>query len=145
MTFRNKNILFGFLGLAVFCLVGVSEVSAQSAQSNPALSPWLSMFNNNRGGVLSNYHEYVKPRQEMYKAYQEQQQQLNRQGGQQRQLQGEMNQLLNDGSTNRILNEPRRVKSIGGMQGAGYRQYLHYYQGGLPQGGVPQFATGRKY
>lgn len=145
MTFRNKNILFGFLGLAVFCLVGVSEVSAQSAQSNPALSPWLSMFNNNRGGTLSNYHEFVRPRQEIYQAYQNQQRQIQQQNSQQRMMQTEMNQLLNDGTTDRILNEPRQTKSIGGMQGAGYRQYMHYYQGGMPRGGVPNFATGRKY
>lgn len=147
MNHRNSMIFLGAVwGVSVLCTLCAGEASGQySAQSAPTLSPWLSMFNNNRGGVLSNYHEFVRPRQEMYQAYQQQQQQLNRQNTQQRALQGEMNQLLNDGSTDRILAEPRQTKSIGGMQGAGFRQYLHYYQGGMPQGGVPQYATGRRY
>ena len=136
--------VIGFLFIVAAFSLYAEKVSAQ-ATAQPALSPWLSMFNNNRGGVLSNYHEFVKPRQDMYQAYQNQQQQIRRQDVQQRTIQTEMKQLLNDGSTDRILNEPRRTKSIGGMQGAGFRQYQHYYQGGMPRGGVPQFATGRKY
>ncbi|MDR1269280.1 MAG: hypothetical protein LBK82_07125 [Planctomycetaceae bacterium] len=109
-------------------------------QSSPALSPWLSLFNNNRGGVLDNYNEFVKPKQDMLRTLQDQGNQLRRNASTQQSMQGSMNQILNDGSTDRILSEPRQTKSIGGMNGAGFRQYLHYYQGGVQQGGVPNFS-----
>ncbi len=149
MTAR-LTIVFSVLSFVVLCFFVVDEISAQTlpAQPRPTISPWLSMFNNNRNGVLSNYHEFVRPRQEIYKAYENQQRQIQQQTAQQRVMQQEIRSeaaLLNDSSSQRILAEPRRTKSIGGMQGAGFRQYLHYYQGGLPQGGVPQFSTGRRY
>jgi hypothetical protein len=109
-------------------------------QTSSTLSPWLSLFNNNRGGVLDNYNEFVKPKQDMLRTLQDQGNQLRQQGMRQQTMQGSMNQLLNDGSTDRILAEPRQIKSIGGMNGAGFRQYLHYYQGGVQQGGVPNFS-----
>jgi hypothetical protein len=109
-------------------------------QPSPALNPWLSLFNNNRSGVLDNYNEFVKPKQDMLRSLQDQGGQLRQQEMRQQNMQGAMNQLLNDGSANRILAEPRQTKSIGGMNGAGFRQYLHYYQGGVQHGGVPNFS-----
>ncbi|MDR2754367.1 MAG: hypothetical protein LBC20_01550 [Planctomycetaceae bacterium] len=109
-------------------------------QSSPALSPWLSLFNDNRSGILDNYNEFVKPKQEMLRSLQDQGSQLRQQEMRQQTMQGAMNQLLNDGTTDRILAEPRQTKSIGGMNGAGFRQYLHYYQGGVQHGGVPNFS-----
>ncbi len=136
------------LGIA-FTFLATGNARSQSTQSRPAISPWLSMFNENSNGVLSNYHEYVRPRLELYQAYENQQRQIQQQAVQQRvmeqQIQSGVQATLNDGSAPRILAAPNRVKSIGGMQGAGYRQYLHYYPRGLPQGGVPNFATGRRY
>ncbi|MDR2115714.1 MAG: hypothetical protein LBP87_04970 [Planctomycetaceae bacterium] len=110
------------------------------AQPSPALSPWLSLFNDNRNGILDNYNEFVKPKQDMLRSLQDQGNQLRQQDMRQRTMQGTMNQLLNDDSTNRILAEPRQTKSIGGMNGPGFRQYLHYYQGGVQHGGVPNFS-----
>ncbi|MDR2440957.1 MAG: hypothetical protein LBE12_16480 [Planctomycetaceae bacterium] len=109
-------------------------------QPSPALSPWLSLFNNNRSGVLDNYNEFVKPKQDILRSMQNQGNQLRLQESRQQTMQGAMNQLLNDGSTSRVLAEPRQTKSIGGMNGAGFRQYLHYYQGGVQHGGVPNFS-----
>ncbi|MDR1963250.1 MAG: hypothetical protein LBQ50_05685 [Planctomycetaceae bacterium] len=130
----------------IFCVV-VSVYSGNvHGQSSPALSPWLSLFNNNRNGILDNYNEFVKPKQDMLRALQDQGNQLRQQGTQQQNLQGSMNQLLNDGSTERVLAEPRQTRSLGGSNGAGFRQYMHYYQGGLQQGGVPNFSQpGRRW
>jgi hypothetical protein len=130
-----KKIVFLFAA-ALFSIYAANV----SGQSSPALSPWLSLFNNNRGGVLDNYNEFVKPKQDMLRSLQDQGSQIRQQGSQQQALQGSMNQLLNDGSTDRVLAEPRLTKSIGGMNGAGFRQYMHYYQNGVQQGGVPNFS-----
>ncbi|MDR0705021.1 MAG: hypothetical protein LBF88_08535 [Planctomycetaceae bacterium] len=137
MLKKILNSTFILLSVAVWVLTYSGNVYGQSS---PALSPWLSLFNNNRGGVLDNYNEFVKPKQDMLRALQDQGNQLRQQGIRQQTMQGSMNQLLNDGSTDRILAEPRQTKSIGGMNGAGFRQYLHYYQGGVQQGGVPNFS-----
>ncbi len=152
MTFLKSPfiVLTFIMGFGV-CVSG--ESSAQSTQSRPAMSPWLMMNSQSRGGTGSNFLDFVKPRQEIYQAYENQQRQIQQQAAVQRNMQQAMQQgipgggqgTLNDGSANSILSAPNRVKSIGGMQGAGYRQYMHYYQGGMRQGGVPNFATGRRY
>jgi hypothetical protein len=130
-----------FVLLIIVTLLFSVQTANVLGQSSPALSPWLSLFNNNRNGVLDNYNEFVKPRQEMLRSLQDQGNQIRQMESQPSSMQGSANQqLLNDGSTGRILDEPRRVKSIGGMNGAGYRQYLHWYQGGMPHGGVPNFS-----
>ncbi|MDR0608857.1 MAG: hypothetical protein LBG58_01990 [Planctomycetaceae bacterium] len=129
--------MFVLLGVAVWILVYSGNLYGQSSST---LSPWLSLFNNNRGGVLDNYNEFVKPKQDMLRTLQDQGTQLRQQGIRQQTMQGSMNQLLNDGSTDRVLAEPRQTKSIGGVNGAGFRQYLHYYQGGVQHGGVPNFS-----
>ena len=146
------------VGFSVFCFIlaaffVVGNASAQiSTQARPAISPWVMMGSQTRGGPGSNYLDFVKPRQEMFQAYESQQRQLMQQATTQRTMQqamqqgvGGTGQALNDGSADRILAEPKKVRSIGGMQGAGYRQYLHFYPRGLQQGGVPNFATGRRY
>ncbi|MDR0337914.1 MAG: hypothetical protein LBI18_12570 [Planctomycetaceae bacterium] len=135
----HKILKVTFILLCVTVWVSVHSGNIYG-QSSPALSPWLSLFNNNRGGVLDNYNEFVKPKQDMFRALQDQGTQLRQQDIRQRTMQSSMNQLLNDGTTDRILSEPRQTRSIGGMNGAGFRQYLHYYQGGVQQGGVPNFS-----
>lgn len=95
-------------------------VGSASAQYQPTISPWLQMFNNNRGGALSNYHTFVRPQQMAIQEFQTQERQIRSQAAQQQQLQGEMD---------KILTTPRKTQSIGGNRAAGYGQHLHYYQG----------------
>jgi hypothetical protein len=137
MLKKISKLIFILLCVTVWVSVYSGNIYGQSS---PALSPWLSLFNNNRGNVLDNYNEFVKPKQDMFRALQDQGTQLRQQGMRQQTMQGSMNQLLNDGSTDRVLSEPNQTRSIGGMNGAGFRQYLHYYQGGMQQGGVPNFS-----
>jgi hypothetical protein len=137
MLKKMLKLTFILLSVSIGILAYSENVYGQSSST---LNPWLSLFNNNRGGILDNYNEFVKPRQDMLRTLQNQGNQLRQQEMQQQVMQGSMNQLLNDGSTNRILAEPHRTKSVGGMHGAGFRQYLHYYQGGVQYGGVPNFS-----
>ncbi len=129
-------MLTRFYGV-VLAMLCTASLSAQGPP--PAISPWLSMFNNNRGGALSNYHTFVQPQQRAIQAIQTQGQQIHQLQSQAQQFQasGGPQRSLRDGG--RVLAAPRQVGSIGGMRGAGFRQYLHYYQG-LPQGGVPSYA-----
>jgi hypothetical protein len=111
-----KN-LFLLLGFAVFV---VGTVQSVSAQLQPPLSPWLNLFNNSRGNVLDNYHTYVAPQiqaQQDFATQQSQQKDLQRQ-------------------IDKALNAPKKRPSYAPGNGAGYRQYLHYYSG-LSQGGPP--------
>jgi hypothetical protein len=115
--------------IAVTLFFVVIFTSYSAAQTRPAISPWLSM-NNNRSGSLPNYQAFVRPQMDMLKELQNQSEQLKLQGAKQRDL-------------NQILEAPRLKQSMSGSQPAGFRQYLHYYQG-LPQGGVPNFSGGRR-
>ncbi len=133
-----RNALVCLLFCAAFVTVSASSVSAQT---QPPISPLLSMFNYNRGGAQSNYHAFVVPQQKAIQTFQAQERQIQSQG-RQIQAQSAQQRSLQD-EVGGVLNAPRQVGSIGGAKGAGYRQYLHYYQG-LPQGGVPSYATGRR-
>ncbi|MDR1054064.1 MAG: hypothetical protein LBL39_07800, partial [Planctomycetaceae bacterium] len=99
------------------------------AQTRPAISPWLSLYNN-RSGSLPNYQAFVRPQMDMMKELQDQSDQLKLQGKKQRAFEN-------------VLEAPRLRPSLSGSQPAGFRQYLHYYQG-LPQGGVPNFNGGAR-
>ncbi len=143
------------MATVVACFFITGELIAQvSAQMRPSISPYMQLNSHTRGGTGSNYLDFVKPQLDMMRAYDFQQQQIQRQGVAQQAMQQTLQQELQlggsqatsgDGSAQRVLDAPRQVKSMGGMRGAGYRQYMHYYQSGLPQGGVPQFSKGRRY
>jgi polysaccharide export outer membrane protein len=68
-----------FILLCVSILVSVYSENVYG-QSSPALSPWLSLFNNNnnnnRGGVSNNCNGFVKPKQDMLRTLQDQGNQL---------------------------------------------------------------------
>ncbi|MDR1479817.1 MAG: hypothetical protein LBJ00_12865 [Planctomycetaceae bacterium] len=115
------------IALAVL-FVGIFA-NLSEAQTRPTISPWLSMFNN-RSGSLPNYQAFVRPQMDVLKELQSQSDQLKSQKNQQ-------NNLLH------VLEAPGLRPTISGSQPAGFRQYLHYYQG-LPQGGVPNFSGGRR-
>ncbi|MDR2762914.1 MAG: hypothetical protein LBB88_09955 [Planctomycetaceae bacterium] len=120
------------IGLIVIstCLSGIFSNFSEAQTTRPTISPWLSMYNNRSGSSLPNYQAYVRPQMDMLKELQNQSNQIKSQGIQQRDL-------------SQILEAPRLKPSISGSQPAGFRQYLHYYQG-LPQGGVPNFSGGRR-
>ena len=95
-------------------------VEGASAQLPPRLSPWLGINNDPRGNILDNYHTYVAPQIQA-------QQEFARQQAQQKDLQRQID---------KVLNPPKKRPAYASGSGAGYRQYLHYYNG-LPQGGPP--------
>jgi hypothetical protein len=115
------------ISMAIFFAVVFTNLSV--AQTRPSLSPWLQM-QNSRSGSLSNYQAFVRPQMDMLKELQNQSSQLKFQDARQRDM-------------SQILEAPRVRPSLSGSQPAGFRQYLHYYQG-LPQGGVPNFSGGRR-
>ena len=117
MKFQWKPfaLLFGLCAIAV-----VATAERASAQSRPPLSPWLSLFNENRGGILPNYQTFVVPQMQVQREFAQQERQIQQQQAQ----------------INKALNAPKNRPSYSPSRGAGYRQYLHYYQG-LPQGGPP--------
>lgn len=125
MAFRIRRTLrhFIFRGLLIATAVSASVfwfAEQAAAQYRPPLSPWLSLFNDNRGGVLSNYHTFVLPRQQIIQEFQTQERQIQSQAAQQQQLQGEVD---------KVLIQPRKTQSLGGNRAAGFGQHLHYYQG----------------
>jgi len=95
-------------------------VEGAAAQVRPPLSPWLGINNYSRGNILDNYHTYVAPQIQA-------QEEFSRQQSQQKDLQRQID---------KALNPPKKRPSYGSNNGAGFRQYLHYYNG-LPQGGPP--------
>ncbi len=120
---NTSKIMAACVGVLLFI------ASTASAQTRPALSPWLSLYNNNRGGVLDNYHTFVAPQMQIQKDFQQQGQQIQRQQTEQRTLEDQIN---------KTLNAPKKRASYSPQNGAGYRQYLHYYDAkSLPQGGPP--------
>lgn len=140
-----RNSWFGVLGCVVVVLLLETVFAARceaQAPLSPALSPWLSLFNNNRGGVLDNYHAFVLPQQRAIQEFNTQRQQLQQQGSQ-IQMQG-MRQRELLGELDKTLDAPRKTQSLGGANPAGYQQYLHYYQG-LPARGVPYYNNTRRY
>jgi hypothetical protein len=125
-----------------FCLIAammffvVAFVNLSAAQSRPTISPWLQM-QNSRSGSLSNYQAFVRPQMDMLKELQ----------NQSNQLQSQSNLLQSQDAKQRDISQsleaPKLRPAMSGSQPAGFRQYLHYYQG-LPQGGVPNFNGGRR-
>ncbi|MGL4594278.1 MAG: hypothetical protein ACRCUY_06070 [Thermoguttaceae bacterium] len=145
---KQSFLLFcAIIGVSFGCFFHVHPVLAQLP---PALSPWLQLNNFNPGGLLDNYHTFVQPLQQSQSNFQQQNQQLQQLEYQARQSQAPSSQLLQGGAgfggvgSETLLNAPRKSQSIGGAKGAGFNQYLHYYQG-LPQGGVPKYGfSGRR-
>ena len=117
-----------FAWLFGLCIIAViAMVESASAQTRPPISPWLSLFNENRGSILDNYHTFVAPQLQLQKDFAQQERQMQQQQTQQRDLEGKIS---------KVLNPPKKRPSYSASNGAGYRQYLHYYNG-LPQGGPP--------
>ena len=125
----TRRFVFGFLAAVAFLLLFTTESVAQFS-SQPPLSPWLSLNNYNRGGVLPNYLEFVRPQQQAIQQFQSQQRQIQSQGAQQQQMQGDMD---------KILQQPRKTVNFGAQRPSAYNEYLHYYQG-IPRRPVPYFS-----
>ena len=70
--------------LVFLCLVGVSATPSWAQNrpsytpSSPTLSPWFGLYNRD-SGALGNYHYYVRPRQQAYRALQQQHNEIQRQ------------------------------------------------------------------
>lgn len=128
---QSKKIVAFLFVLFTILLAGQMFQSEVKAQLPPPISPWLNMFNNNRGNPLSNYHTYVRPEQQIIREFQSQEKQIRQQASQQQQLSGEMD---------KVLDMPRKKPSMGSSRGAGFGQHMHYYQN-IPARPVPQFST----
>jgi hypothetical protein len=115
------------ISTAMFFVLVFANLS--TAQSRPTISPWLQM-QNSRSGSLSNYQAFVRPQMDMMRELQNQSNQLQYQNTRQQNM-------------SQMLEAPQLRPTVSGNQPAGFRQYLHYYQG-LPQGGVPNFNGGRR-
>ena len=158
----QKRVFKPVLYLLVVLTLPVAGPSA-SAQLPPPVSPWMGMFDRNRNpSSISNYHQYVKPQQDMMKAYAAQASQLQSQqqalqalqssggygggSGGARDMTGASVSPNGGGSDgkNMLLLAPREIPSTQ-RNPAGFNQYLHYYpSGSLPRQPVPNFsATGR--
>ncbi|MDR2642941.1 MAG: hypothetical protein LBC74_09120 [Planctomycetaceae bacterium] len=116
------------IAMTIFLTAAFINLS-EAQSSRPSISPWLSMYNN-RSGSLPNYQAFVRPQMDLLKELQNQSNQIKNQDARQRNM-------------SQILEAPHYRPSLTGNQPAGFRQYLHYYQG-LPQGGVPNFSGSRK-
>ncbi|MDR2169991.1 MAG: hypothetical protein LBP59_07615 [Planctomycetaceae bacterium] len=117
------------IAITIFFAGHFTNLSEAQTTTRPTISPWLSMFNN-RSGSLPNYQAFVRPQMDVLRELQNQSDQLKIQDAKQRSL-------------TQTLEAPRLKPSLSGSQPAGFRQYLHYYQG-LPQGGVPNFNGGKR-
>jgi len=102
------------------CVASLFACSAQAQgirpsyrPSSPTLSPWLQLYNRNTG-PLDNYHSYVRPRQEVYRTFRQQESVIQRQGEGLRNL-GQ--QVMS------IRQEP--IRSTG--TGSTFMNYSHYY------------------
>jgi hypothetical protein len=146
LKYITKLVLFGLFAAAV----PLVTVHSAFAQLPPAISPWMGMFDRNRGNGLDKYNQYVKPQQDYLKAYAAQQGQIQ---AQQQMLQQAMSgsgngggggsRTLSSGGGHSFLKAPREIPS-GSSGAANFNQYLHYYQGGLPRQPVPNFSSGRR-
>lgn len=107
-----------------FTLIATALSETVWAQTSSPLSPWLMMRNRNRGSI-SNYHEYVKPRQEIERAFQSQQSQLKRAESETKQLQTQLQQ-----ATSGNLQAPGATGPSTGARGAAsFRNHSHWYSG----------------
>jgi hypothetical protein len=126
------------------------------AQLQPAISPWMGMFDRNRGaGSLGPYLSNVRPQQDMRKAYAAQASQLQSQQQALKSLQGggggggsspmDLSGVMGGGSAGTqdktLLQPPREIPSTQ-RSPAGFYQYLHYYpSNSLPRRPVPYYST----
>ena len=156
----QKNVFKPVLYLLVVVLTLLAVGSPASAQLPPPISPWMGMFDRNRNpSSISNYHQYVKPQQDMMRAYAAQASQLQNQqqalqalqssgglggdSGGARDMTGASISPSGGGSDGRnmLLSAPREIPSTQ-RNPAGFNQYLHYYpSGSLPRQPVPNFST----
>jgi len=103
------------------CLVGVC-VAPSWAQgmrpsytpSSPTLSPWFGLYNRD-SGPLDNYHNFVRPRQRVYRALQQQHNEIQRQSS-------NLNAL---GQEVLSMRQPSSLRPTG--VGSTFMNYSHYY------------------
>jgi len=101
------------------CLVGVSTTPSWAQRpsyrpNTPTLSPWFGLYNRD-SGPLSNYHNFVRPRQQVYRALRQQRSEIQRQSSDLHML-GQ--QVLGMRQTNSL-----RPTGIGST----FMNYSHYY------------------
>ena len=133
MTRSKFYSLFSFV--FVFFFAFSSDTASCLAQSSSGISPWLTIPSNRRGDVLDPYNTYVRPQNDARAQMQGLSTSMLAEDSSMRKLENQMD---------RMLMQPTKGNGagLGARGGAGYRQYLHYYQG-LPQGGVPQYGKRR--
>jgi len=90
----------------------------------PPLSAWLEL-NRATSTELDSYHQYVKPQLEMERLLMSQRREMNRQMDNQKTMQKEISQLRNfrQSQSYQVQSEASPTG-----KGAGYGNYLHYYQ-----------------
>ena len=144
-----RAIQYSLMAVLTFLVLS----STALAQLSSPISPWMGMFDRNRGpGTISNYHQNVKPQQDLLKAYTAQQNQMQSQqqalqalqsggsggGAGPRNLTGPGGAPVGAGG---VLSPPREIPSMQ-RNPAGFNQYSHYYpQSSMPRRPVPNFST----
>ena len=157
----QKKIVTLVQCLLIVVLTFLVVCSSAFAQLPPPISPWMGMFDRNRGpGSISNYHHNVKPQQDMMRAYAAQANQLQSQQQALQTLQSGMGSGGGGGGSgigsrdlagvavatdDMLLAPPREIPRMQ-RNPAGFNQYLHYYPpGSLPRQPVPNFSqAGRR-
>lgn len=131
---KYRYLLLFVLGTAFFVFYETHSVYAQSYYnfgSSPAISPWLGL-SNRPTGVLDSYNQYVRPRMEIQREFQVQQDQLNRQGMRQEIMYRESQQAQRAATqrpgTSTGPRTSQGVPVVGRFkQAASFRNYSHYY------------------
>jgi TolA-binding protein len=100
MPTNSKFCLAVAMTAGMLTLVGGATNTAQAQgyqPSRPTVSPYLNLFQNNRGGqfnrALPNYYSLVRPQQQQQQVNQTQQQLLQQQNGTLQELQGNVQTL----------------------------------------------------
>ena len=99
------------------CLVVVSAAPSWAQRyrpSSPPLSPWFGLYNRD-SGALDNYHYYVRPRQQAYRALREQRHEIQRQ----------RSDLHTLGQQVLSMRQPNSLRPTG--VGSTFMNYSHYY------------------
>lgn len=135
---HRLGLLLILLGVAGLFSLTADQAPAQYTQP-PRISPWL-MLNNSGSGAsgLSNYYNFVRPRQEMTQALQSQAAQLQTQGAMLQRTQSATRQIEGQisGDGGALLQKPRSMGPAP-RGAAGHRNYAHWYNG-LPGDPTPR-------
>ena len=114
---------------AVFAQFGETRNSWFPRNNQPPLSAWLELERATTT-ELDSYNQYVKPQLEMERLLTAQRREMNRQMDDQKTMQKEISQMRNSPLRNLQQNQSYQVQSEAAPtgKGAGYGNYLHYYQ-----------------